>query len=255
MRKDVDSLSEEDRNKGIATEDLVNAARAKSLPALMLGAVHNLKSPITAIMMNLELLSDSLADKEDKADDADTQSRYLSVIKSELERLNGLVGILYKQTLDNDSESSECDLAQLIEELGYLLRPQASSQKVAIKFHKPEIPVVMTGYKSDLKQAILNILLNALEVMPEGGVISISFSQNEEGVVLHIRDTGPGIPKGIEHKIFDLHFTTKTAATGIGLYVSRCLIEKHGGQVEVSSEEAKGACFEIRFGYKKRKTG
>ena len=245
-------VNEEDRKCGVIIEDLKNAIQARSLSVLMLGAVHNLKSPITAIMMNLELLSDSIVSADPETDDVDAQLRYLTVIKSELERLNGLVGGLYKQTFNNEVEQSECDLGQIIDDLSYLLRPQASSQKVAIKFSKPGMPITLTCIQGDLKQAILNILLNALEIMPEGGIISISLDQDNEKICLKIGDTGPGIPENIKDKLFDLHFSTKTTGTGIGLYVSRYLIEKHGGQIEVSSKEGRGACFEISFELKQK---
>lgn len=226
--------------------DLHAAARLRGLSILFLSATHDLKAPINAMSMNLELLKEMLAADEVGNGLRLQQRHYVEIISSELNRLNSLLNGLFEQTApSNETTRSLHDLRRLMEELNALLTPQARSQKVTIQLHLPAAPVNVLGYATQLKQALLNILLNALEAMSNGGQIDISLSADEQYARLQIADTGPGIPSGIQRRIFEMHFTTKDTGTGIGLYVARSIIEKHGGRIDVESELGQGACFEI----------
>jgi signal transduction histidine kinase len=233
-------------------QDLQSAARLKSLSTLLLGAIHDIKAPINAIMLNLELLdeiqNDTINDDSLNAHNERNlmdQKQYLTVIKLEMDRLNRLISGLYQQTLGEDTREMDCDLAQIIDELCVLLRPQAASQKVELQFNSLNRPVMFNGYPGQIKQALLNIMLNGLEAMPNGGVLKMELSAFHENARLVICDTGPGLPSSLKNKIFEMHFTTKTTGTGIGLYVSRNIIEKHSGSIHVDSDYGNGVCFTV----------
>ena len=231
-------------------DDLKNAARARSLSITLLGAIHDIKAPLTAMLMNLELLSESVAPTGNEIEQvnnpkAKANLRYLAILRSELDRLDKLLGGLYAQTILDDKVKTNYSLVTILEDLVSLLKAQASSQKVSIKFKKPEKEVIISGISGELKQALLNIMLNGLEAMENGGVLTINLGSVDEKTQLSICDSGPGIPEYLKEKIFEMHFSTKETGTGIGLYVSRRIIEKNGGQLTVNSQVGKGTCFEI----------
>ncbi len=223
--------------------DLHAAVRLRGLSTLILGAGHDLKAPLNALTINLALLKDT----------ADTEGRdhYLNVLEIELSRLQRMVQTLLDQTKLEDEGRNQFDLQELVRELIGLLKPQARMQQIEYELALPENPVPYFGYAGQIKSAVLNILLNGLEAMPNGGILSVALSAHQHAIRLTIHDNGPGIPASLQAQIFEMHFTTKSTGTGIGLYVSRTIIENHGGQLEVSSEIGKGATFIITLPYRK----
>lgn len=228
-------------------EDLQNATRLKSLSILLLGAIHDIKAPITAMTLNLELLNEMVSQASSPANDEEKAEHihYLSILKSELKRLNHMISALYEQTLGENKGKTEGDIAPIVEELCLLLKAQAKSQRINLHFNNTGERAIFMGFPGQIKQALLNIILNALEALPKGGDVQIDLSVDQGFAKLLICDSGPGIPDTMKNQIFDLHFTTKVTGTGIGLYVSKQIIENHQGQITVSSEHGKGTCFEI----------
>lgn len=229
-------------------EDLRSAARLRALSSLLLGAIHDIKAPLNAVMMNIELLSDSVQEGESRAGEtnapADSALSYINIIRSELKRLNQLISSLYSQTLGDtqQNEKTVAELGTIVEDLCLLLKPQATSQRVRLNYVKPGAPIHFFGYPGQIKQAILNIVLNALEIMPDGGEVTLDISVVDDVSQLIICDTGPGIPAALEKHIFDMHFTTKNTGTGIGLYVSKQILVNHGGDLTLLAKNGKGAC-------------
>jgi len=109
-----------------------------------------------------------------------------------------------------------------------------------------EIPKVM-GSTNQLRQVLLNLIRNAKEAMPQGGILSLETMRQNARVVIHIRDTGIGIPEEVQDKIFEAFFTTKQEVKGVGLGLSVCygIIKDHGGEIRVESEEGRGSTFSI----------
>lgn len=227
--------------------DLQAAARLRGLSTLILGASHDLKAPLNAIVMNLALLKETT----DSAKDKKRRKHYLDVVEAELARLQRMLQTLLDQTNFEEKGRSWFELQPIIQELVSLLRPQVRMQQVDFELTLTESPLACLGYAGQIKSAFLNIFLNGLEAMPRGGRLSIVLSADEQSAQLSIQDTGPGIPAVLQSKIFEMHFTTKDTGTGIGLYVSRTIIENHGGNLKVSSEIGKGATFLISLPSKK----
>lgn len=103
----------------------------------------------------------------------------------------------------------------------------------------------MNGRRDNLKQAILNVMLNALDAMPNGGVLEIYLEAKQSSAQLMINDTGIGIPENLLDRVFDMNFTTKGSGTGIGLYVTRSVIESHQGQIVATKARDGGSSFRI----------
>ena len=224
--------------------DLREATRFRGITRLYAGAVHDLKAPLNAMSLNLELLRHALADDADSKL-VTSRSRYLGVVEQELQRLKRLLMALLEQTGPSRETRTAVDLNELFNALDILLQPQLHQQQVSLTLRLPESPAVVYGYAGQLKQVFLNIMLNALEAMSGGGELRVEVSVSGRQTKVAICDTGPGIPKALQSKIFDLHFTTRDTGTGIGLYVARVTFERHGGSIELDSELGAGSCFNI----------
>ena len=226
--------------------DLRLASQLKSLSRLYLSVVHDIRAPLAAIAAHIELLSSSYAGPDATSEQASAKRReYLAVVSQELPRLKrSLDSLLNHATLPRD-ELEEMDLRELLQELEHLLRPQCGRQRVALTMRVPETPVRVLGSRDALKQALVNVGINALEAMPQGGKLEMSLEGVDSKASIAIADSGPGIPADLMERIFSMHFSTKQEGTGIGLYVARAVVESNGGEIRVSSEAGRGATFQI----------
>lgn len=227
--------------------DLRLATQMRGLARVYGALAHELKAPLGAMALNLELLNDAL-----NTDDADTDDRlrerrrrYAAVLREELARLNrSLVSVLDQAT--SVSEVHErFDLRTLVRDIDTLLAPQAKLQRVELEVQLPERDIPLAGHRDRLKQALLNIATNALEAMPDGGRMGVTLRAQNGHATVMIRDSGDGIPPETLEKIYGMYFTTKRGGTGIGLYVSRSVVESHGGDIQVESRRGEGTCFTV----------
>ncbi len=111
----------------------------------------------------------------------------------------------------------------------------------------PSEPALVKVDADFIKQAILNVVLNGVQAMPNGGTLTLSAKRNEDTVITEIRDQGAGIPSGLQDKIFELYFTTKKSGSGIGLAQTYQIMQWHYGSVDFESEEGKGTTFRLRL--------
>jgi signal transduction histidine kinase len=201
---------------------------------------HELKAPLSAMIINLDLLRESLVAGEKAEPERERRQRhYVEVLRDELNRLNrSLYGIL-TQTVP-DAKPLEFDVVASLADLAALLAPQARRQGIQLGTNFSEEPLVVRGYPDRLRQAFLNVAVNALEAMPRGGRLTVEAQKDATQVRVALRDTGPGIgPEALE-RIYDLDFSTKEGGSGIGLCVARALVELHGGEIRVESAAGRG---------------
>lgn len=228
--------------------DLRLATQMRSLARVYGALAHELKAPLGAMAINLELLNDAL--RSDTPEDPplrERRKRYAEVLREELARLNrSLISVLNQATSLNESPE-RLDLRELLRDLESLLAPQAKQQRVSLQVDLPEMPVPFVGLRDRLKQALLNLATNALDVMPDGGRMELALTTRNGHATVAIRDTGPGMAPEIVQKIYNMYFTTKAGGTGIGLYVTRSVVESHGGDIQVESQPGQGTCFRVTF--------
>ena len=228
--------------------DLRMAAQLRALTRVYRGVAHDLRAPLNAMVLNLELLRRSLDPTTPRREDLESkQQRWVTVIEQELQRLRRALDVLLAQTAPPSEKAEPFDLRGVLEEIEALLYPQARQQYVTVEVAVPDDMVTVVALRDQVKQSALNVAINALEVMPEGGKLAMALERDDRRARMRISDTGPGIPPELREKIFDMHFTTKESGTGIGLYVARSMFEAQGGTLKAASSGPEGTTFELEL--------
>jgi signal transduction histidine kinase len=205
------------------------------------GVAHEVKNPINAIVLHLQLLQGKL-----RQVDPDTR-RHMDIIGNEIHRLDRVVQILVDFTRPRDLHLEETDLRRLLEDGVQLAEPDASRHGVTIVSELPSQPLTVKVDTDFIKQAILNVVLNGVQAMPDGGKLTVSARREDDMVVTEIRDQGGGIPADAQDKIFELYFTTKKEGTGIGLAQTYQILQWHYGSVDFESVPGAGTTFRLRL--------
>ena len=220
--------------------ELELSRRLAAIGRLTSGVAHEVKNPINAIVVHLEILKNKL---QEVAPDA---QRHMDIIGNEIRRLDRVVQTLVDFTRPVDLKLGRTDLRKLTEDVALLAGPEALSHNVKVEFTAlaPSLPVYVDA---DLfKQAILNIVLNGVQAMTDGGTLKMIARKTESAAIIEISDQGHGIPKDIQDKIFNLYFTTKRAGSGIGLAMTYRVLQLHNGALEFETEQGKGTTFRLQ---------
>lgn len=216
------------------------ASQLEGLGRVYRTMAHELRAPLSAMMINLDLLRESLAEREaSDAEPAERQRRYVEVLRDELIRLNGSLHGILTQTVP-EAKPSAFDIAESLSDLVTLLAPQARRQGIELQARLADRPLRVRGYPDRLRQAFLNVAVNALEAMPRGGTLVVEARRQDGHTLVALRDTGPGIPPESLERIYEPDYSTKQGGSGIGLYVARALVELHGGTIRVESGVGRG---------------
>ncbi len=222
-------------------DEIELSRRLSAIGRLTSGVAHEVKNPINAIVVHLEVLRQKL-----QQIDPDTK-RHMDVIGSEIQRLDRVVQTLVDFTRPVELRLGEMDLRKLLEDVAVLAAPEAERHGVIIIRDLPpeELPV---SVDSDLvKQALLNVVNNGVQAMPEGGTLTMSATRSNGGATVDIRDQGHGIPADVRDKVFNLYFTTKKTGSGIGLPMTYRIMQLHHGDIEFESAENQGTTFHLTF--------
>jgi signal transduction histidine kinase len=216
------------------------ASQLEGLGRVYRTMAHELRAPLSAMMINLDLLRESLGTMNAaEPGNALSQRRYVDVLREELNRLNRSLHGILTQTVP-DAPEQQFDVVASLRHLATLLAPQARRLGIELRTDLGDNPLVMRGYPDRLRQAFLNVAVNALEAMPRGGRLEIEARRDEKGVTVTFADSGPGIPAEDLACIYEPDFSTKEGGSGIGLYVARALVELHGGEIRVESALDRG---------------
>ncbi len=205
------------------------------------GVAHEVKNPINAIVLHLQLLQNKLAQQE-----PDTR-RHMDIIDSEIRRLDRVVQTLVDFTRPRDLHIEDVDLRRLLEDVALLAGPEAEQHGVTIERHMPEQRLLMKVDVDLMKQAFLNVVINGIQAMPQGGVLTMSAREENNLAIAEIQDQGPGIPKELHDKVFELYFTTKKEGSGIGLAQTYQILQWHYGSVDFQSAETTGTIFRFQI--------
>jgi signal transduction histidine kinase len=280
IQASVDFIYDDETHRGLGAlvtlHDLESAERIESelelsrrmaaIGRLTSGVGHEVKNPINAIVVHLELLKSKLGAAEGPA------TRHLEVIDAEIRRLDRVVQTLVDFSRPVELQLHEQDLRLVIGDVLALAADELTTRKIKLTSRIPEEPLIANVDADLLKQAALNVIQNGAQAMPEGGRLEVALEEDfsagngslsearQDGLdgarigratpkfaVLRIADEGGGIPAEIREKIFDLYFTTKTGGSGIGLAMTYRILQLHHGSVDVQSRRGRGTEFLLRI--------
>jgi signal transduction histidine kinase len=234
--------------------ELELSRRMAAIGRLTSGVGHEVKNPINAIVVHLELLKSKLGETGGPA------TRHLEVIDAEIHRLDRVVQTLVDFSRPVELQLREQDLRDVIADVLALATEELSTRNVTLVSRLPDEPLIANVDADLLKQAALNVIQNGAQAMPDGGRLDVVLQYDRvhgeahrltapasHYAVLRIADEGTGIPDEIKEKIFDLYFTTKAEGSGIGLAMTYRILQLHHGSVEVQSKTGLGTEFRLRI--------
>jgi two-component system, NtrC family, sensor histidine kinase HydH len=233
-------LSEAYRKLNDMFDQLRHADKLAALGQLSSGIVHEIRNPLGSIQGAVEILGRGLPSEDPKRE-------FAQIARAELARLNKLLNEILRFSKPAAPSPMPTDPAELIEAALRLCSDQAKQQSVDVKVDTGTGNNRILVDPEQIKQVLLNILINALQVQPEGGRVEIRSRTEGSETVISIGDSGPGISRENLDRIFDPFFTTKGDGTGLGLSISYQLVRNNGGRIRVTSPPGEGACFEIAF--------
>jgi len=214
--------------------------RLMGLGTLAAGLHHEIKNPLTALSLHVQLLEERLEGHTN-----DDTSENLGVLKTEVTRIAGVLESFRDYASVERINRTDTDIVGLVRQTVELIRPQAQQKGLQIAVLAPEEGLVtMSADAIRLEQVLLNLVMNAFDAMQAGGTLSLAVIAQDEKITIEVSDTGHGIPDNVRARIFDPYFTTKSNGSGMGLAVCDKIIRQHGGQIDVEAG-ASGATFRI----------
>jgi hypothetical protein len=217
------------------------SSRVSAISRLTAGVAHEIKNPLNAMTLHLEVLRSKLAGAGDEA------GPEVDIIAREIGRLDRVVKTFLDFTRPVDLKMDVVDLGDLACEVARLVEVDAQRRKVVLEAPTGPNGVRIQGDHDLLRQALINLVVNGLEAMKDGGHLRIESVRNRQECVLAVSDQGAGIPPEIQAKIFNLYFTTKQDGTGIGLAITFRVVQLHNGKIECASKLGEGTTFRLTF--------
>lgn len=245
-----------------------SAERLAELGAMTGGLAHEIKNPLSTVGLNAQLLGEAIEELPIAGDEKGRLVRRVQSLRREVERLRGILTDFLEFAGELRLDRRETDLNIAVGELIDFFAPQAEKSGVRLRTDLSPEPLRANVDVSHVKQAVLNLMLNATQAMSTASSANTSIGEgtnppvaasreliiktlaardsDQRGIAqIHVIDTGPGIPADVLPRIFTPYFTTKSGGTGLGLPTSRRLIEAHEGRIEVISEPGRGTDFVI----------
>jgi signal transduction histidine kinase len=221
--------------------ELQTADRMAAISRVSGGVAHEVKNPLNAILLHVEVARAKLSR-------GDTEiSQQMEIISREILRLDRVVKTFLDFTRPVELKLGNVAFGELLGEIVDLARPQADVRQIRIVVDERADGAEIRVDRDLLKQAVLNVVVNAIEAMPEGGELRFESAAAEDMAEIRVSDTGPGIPSELRDKIFRLYFTTKQEGSGIGLAMTFRIVQLHDGTIDFTSEPGKGTTFSIRL--------
>lgn len=213
-----------------------------SMTTMAAGVAHEIKNPLAAMSIHLQLLNKAFERKETLT--IDDASRYIDVLSEEIERLNSIVVDFLFAVRPMDTQLKVTSISKAVNEICNFVEPELNENRVQLIREIKSTPKVELD-NNLFRQALLNIIKNAMNAIDKKGKICVSVKHLGDEVVISVKDSGKGMSKETQNKIFEPYFTTKASGTGLGLTVVYKVIKEHKGEIRVLSEEGKGSEFII----------
>jgi len=212
-----------------------------ALGQLAAGLAHELRNPLTAMKTIVD------AARRDEPG-VSLDGRDLAVLDEEILRLNRVLQSFLDYARPPQIAKRPVDLGLIAEKTRQLVAGRAEQQSIRVSLEQPDGPVTVNADPEQLRQVLLNLVLNAFDAIGDAGEVTIRISREEQGdAVITVADSGPGIPQAIRDRLFEPFVSTKESGTGLGLTMCRRIVEDHGGRIEASNSQTGGAVFTVRL--------
>ena len=219
-------------------EQIKRADRLSAVGQLSAGLAHEIRNPLASIEGAADILQDESIEKE-------RRDEFLGIIRKECRRLNQLLTSLLDFARPRQPELRTADAGRLLDSVTALAAPIAGKSGIHLTTQAPrQLPAVACD-PEQIKQVLLNLTINAIQAMPQGGDITLAAEQQDNDIVIHVKDQGTGIPDEHLEKIFDPFFTTKEQGTGLGLSVAHQIVTQPQGSISVERNTQRGMTFSI----------
>jgi signal transduction histidine kinase len=237
MVKQVQRVVEEGRQR---EREVIRADQLSMVGQMAAGVAHELRNPLTSIKM--------LVQTAQKQGAAGLVPEDMAIIEHEIRRLERSLQRFLDFARPPRPERRRSNLGDVANRTLALVEGRARKQKVQLRFDRPHEPLLADVDEDQIQQLLLNLLLNSLDVMPDGGAVTVKLTAlPERKVQLSVCDTGPGIPAELMPRLFDPFMSTKETGIGLGLAVSHRIAERHGGSLSAHNRPEGGACFELHL--------
>ncbi len=232
------------------SQELEVSRRLAAIGRLTAGVGHEVKNPINAMVVHLELLKSKLTRLE--GDSLEGAQRHVTILAGEMHRLDRVVQALADFTRPMELKLQEHDLRGVVSSVVELTGLEMSENGVTVRMEMPREPLTVRLDAELIRQALLNLLLNGMQAMAEGGSICVRMRREKQFAVIEIEDKGEGIAPEVLPRIFELYFTTKAKGSGIGLAMTYRILQMHGGAMDVRSNAdpsspERGTTFSVRL--------
>jgi signal transduction histidine kinase len=218
---------------------LIRSEKLAALGQLAAGIAHEIRNPLTSINILIHSLTENLSSGDSHRED-------LKVIEEEINRINEILDRFLRFAKPAAPLLERTDVASIFEETLQLIRPRIEKQRIVVRKEFQALPIILMD-REQIKQVALNLLLNAVQAMPEGGTLTLRGQNSEDGqwIRISIQDSGMGIPSEDMNKLFDPFFSTKEGGVGLGLSIAHRIIDQHHGKIEVESNPGEGTLFAL----------
>jgi signal transduction histidine kinase len=209
-------------------QEILKMDKLASVGELTSGIAHEIRNPLAGIKTTAQALNEELPKN-------DHRRTYVSRIIMEIDRLNKLLLTFFDFARPRELAIHQCDLKKIIENAVYMIQDTARANKVQIIEFYPTKKAVVMADPSLIQQVLMNIFINGIQAMGNGGKMEIQLTEQEDWVKVAVTDTGKGIPENVRGKVFDPFFTTKAKGIGLGLSISYRIIKMHSGTITFES--------------------
>jgi two-component system, NtrC family, sensor histidine kinase HydH len=236
----VDRLRRTGDELQAARLEVLRSERLAAIGGLAAGVAHELRNPLTSVKLLLQHAAS-------RGGDATVAAAKIGLILDEIERMETTIQGLLDFSRPAQPQRKPHDVRQTLERAMHLIQGRAEKQRVATDLQVGFSSLVVNADPQQLHQVFVNLLINAIEAMPEGGELTVSLhgSPENNSLVVRVRDTGEGIPPDLLPRLFEPFASAKERGTGLGLAVSRRIVQEHGGSISVRSSPEGGSIFEV----------
>jgi signal transduction histidine kinase len=241
LQETAQRLSEVHADLQKSFESLRRAERLSALGTLSAGLAHEIRNPLSAIQGALEIMG---------RDDLEPERRreFMGIVTRELTHLNEMLAHFLHFARPQPPERKATAVRQLMQEVHSLVSEPAASRRVQVRLRNADFPLTMVSLDPhQIKEVMLNLVLNATEAMPTGGTVELSAAKEGDGILINVTDDGIGVPEGDLQRIFDPFYSTKPEGTGLGLPIAHQIMEQHGGRIEAKRNPGRGMTFSLVF--------